>query len=132
MRILSGLLLLSSVWPWAGPAVAQRVRDQESSVNSLFGGHRELAASPWRVRLLPGQGQFVFTMYGCPGELDRLGPALADFPDTVSAVFELPLEQQRTLGERNSWDLVGYIRSLRDSETTAEAVLGRPAGGATP
>ncbi len=66
------------------------------------------------------------------GELERLGPALADFPETVAAVFELPLEQQRTLGERNSWDLVGYIRSLRDAETTAEAVLGRPAGGATP
>ena len=66
------------------------------------------------------------------GELERLGPALADFPATVSAVFELPREDQRELGERNSWDLVAYIRSLRTSETTAEAVLGRPTGGATP
>jgi cytochrome c oxidase cbb3-type subunit 2 len=67
-----------------------------------------------------------------PGELERLGPALADFPETVSAVFELSGEEQRKLGERNSWDLVAYIRSLRQTETTADAVLGRPAQGATP
>ena len=67
-----------------------------------------------------------------PGELERLQPALADFPETVSAVFELSADQQATLGVRNSWDLVAYIRSLLRQETTADAVLGRPAEGATP
>jgi cytochrome c oxidase cbb3-type subunit 2 len=65
-------------------------------------------------------------------ELERLQPALADFPETVSAVFELSGDEQQKLGERNSWDLVAYIRSLRQTETTAAAVLGTPAEGATP
>jgi hypothetical protein len=67
-----------------------------------------------------------------PGELERLAPALTDFPDSVAAVFEMPSDEQRNLGLRNSWDLVAYIRSLRLSETTADAVLGRPVEGATP
>jgi cytochrome c oxidase cbb3-type subunit 2 len=67
-----------------------------------------------------------------PGELDRLQPALADFPQTVSAVFDLSNGEQQKLGVRNSWDLVAYIRSLRQTETTAAAVLGTPAEGATP
>ena len=67
-----------------------------------------------------------------PGELERLTPALADFPASASGVFELSSDGQRQLGLRNSWDLVAYIRSLRLSETTADAVLGRPVEGATP
>jgi mono/diheme cytochrome c family protein len=67
-----------------------------------------------------------------PGELEQLAPALADFPETVSTVFALSSDEQRSLGLRNSWDLVAYIRSLRLSETTAEAVLGRPVEGASP
>jgi len=67
-----------------------------------------------------------------PGELDRLQPALADFPQTVSAVFDLSNGEQQKLGVRNSWDLVAYIRSLRQTETTAAAVLGTPAEGANP
>ena len=67
-----------------------------------------------------------------PGEMETLSPALGDFPETVSAVFELSADQQATLGVRNSWDLVAYIRSLLRQETTADAVLGRPAEGATP
>jgi cytochrome c oxidase cbb3-type subunit 2 len=65
-----------------------------------------------------------------PGELEQLAPALTDFPDTVSAVFAMSSDEQRDLGLRNSWDLVAYIRSLRLSETTAEAVLGRSVEGA--
>ena len=66
-----------------------------------------------------------------PGELERLAPALADFPDSVSTLFAMSGDEQRDLGLRNSWDLVAYIRSLRLSETTAEAVLGPMGEGAT-
>jgi hypothetical protein len=34
--------------------------------------HESLAQGPWNVTLLPGQPGFVFTMYGCPGELEKL------------------------------------------------------------
>ena len=46
--------------------------------------------------------------------------------------FEMSGDQQQRLGVRNSWDLVAYIRSLRQDDTTAAAVLGTPAEGATP
>jgi len=59
-------------------------------------------------------------------ELQRLSPALSDFPETVAGVFELTPDQQREIGVRNSWDLVSYIRSLQTKETTAAAVLGAP------
>ncbi len=37
-----------------------------------FPRYRALAEGAQRVQLLPGQGHFVFTMYGVPGELERL------------------------------------------------------------
>jgi uncharacterized integral membrane protein len=37
-----------------------------------FPSETQLAAGPWRVRLLPGQKHFVFTSYGVPGELGAL------------------------------------------------------------
>ena len=67
-----------------------------------------------------------------PGELESLQGALADFPETTSSVFELPADRQAQLGVRNSWDLVAYIRSLLQNETTAAAVLGSQDEGATP
>jgi mono/diheme cytochrome c family protein len=65
------------------------------------------------------------------GELERLAPALLDFRDSAAEIYELSADEQRRLGVRNSWDLVAYIRSLRQTETTAAAVLGRSIEGAT-
>lgn len=42
-----------------------------------FPNHARLAAGPWQVRLLPGHREFVFTMYGTPGELDKLRELVA-------------------------------------------------------
>ena len=39
---------------------------------AAFPDHAALDKGPWHVTLLPGQPGFVFTMYGCPGELDKL------------------------------------------------------------
>lgn len=34
--------------------------------------YAKLAHDVWQVRLLPGHNEFVFTMYGCPGQLEPL------------------------------------------------------------
>lgn len=59
-----------------------------------------------------------------PGELDALMPMLDDFPATAGEMAGMGAEEQTRLAERNSWDLVAYILSLRQVTTTAEAVLG--------
>jgi len=54
-----------------------------------------------------------------------LAAVLEDFPATSADLFEGMSESERLeLARRNSWDLVAYIRSLRQSTTTAQAVLG--------
>ncbi len=58
------------------------------------------------------------------GELERLGGVLGDFPETLEEVTNLSSAEQQRLAERNSWDLVAYILSLRQTRTTATAVLG--------
>ena len=51
--------------------------------------------------------------------------ALADFPATTKEVFEtMPEAERRDLIQRNSWDLVAFILSLRNNTTTAAAVIG--------
>src|SRR5882672_4525753 len=37
-----------------------------------FPDYKMLAKGPWQPRLLPGQREFVFTMYGAPNELESL------------------------------------------------------------
>lgn len=37
-----------------------------------FPEHRELIAGPTQIRLLPGMDQFVFTLYGAPGDLSSV------------------------------------------------------------
>ncbi len=54
--ILFGAAVLLSSVAWAG----------------AFPDHAALEKSSWKVTLLPGQPGFVFTMYGCPGDLDKL------------------------------------------------------------
>jgi cytochrome c oxidase cbb3-type subunit 2 len=58
------------------------------------------------------------------GEAAGLEPALADFPASGPALSALPPAAAAELGERNSWDLVAYILSLRRPTSTAGAVLG--------
>ena len=59
-----------------------------------------------------------------PDEFGRLQSVAGQFPATVDEVFAMTEAERATLGGRNSWDLVGYILSLRNPTTTAEAVLG--------
>lgn len=72
---------------------------------------------------------------GLTGDLDeqeraRLAAVLDDFPATADAVFaEMGEPERLELAERNSWDLVAYILSLRTSTSTAAAVLGPNVAG---
>ena len=49
---------------------------------------------------------------------------LDEFPANFDAMDELDRARFSALIERNSWDLVAYILSLRESTSTAAAVLG--------
>ncbi len=67
---------------------------------------------------------------GLTDELTGLAPYVAQFPADGDAVFSAMSESERlALAERNSWDLVAYILSLRTTVNTAPAVLGSPADG---
>jgi len=58
-------------------------------------------------------------------ETETLQGILDQFPADGAAVFSNMGESERLeLAQRNSWDLVAYILSLRDQTTTAAAVLG--------
>ena len=62
-------------------------------------------------------------------EFESLQPALADFPADPDAVYsKMSAPERLALADRNSWDLVAYILSLRTRVTTAGAVLGDRAG----
>jgi cytochrome c oxidase cbb3-type subunit 2 len=59
------------------------------------------------------------------GESEALQGILDQFPADGTAVFSDMGESERLeLAQRNSWDLVAYILSLRNRTTTAAAVLG--------
>ena len=47
------------------------------AAESMTSSYHTLAAGPWQVRLLPGREEFTFTMYGHPGELERLKELVA-------------------------------------------------------
>lgn len=59
-----------------------------------------------------------------PGETDTLRAHLEAFPSSPADVAALSGSATAELAERNSWDLVAYIESLRTPTTTARAVLG--------
>lgn len=60
-----------------------------------------------------------------PQEANRLAAVAGDFPADGNSVFSEMSDGERSeLAERNSWDLVAYIMSLRRPTTTAAAVLG--------
>lgn len=50
------------------------------------------------------------------GEAQKLAPILKQFPKTATEVFtEMDDKQRSEAVQRNSWDLVAYVRSLRQS-----------------
>ena len=58
-------------------------------------------------------------------EVAGLEAVRGEFPADGEAIFSAMSEAERLeLAERNSWDLVAYIQSLRSRATTAPAVLG--------
>ena len=58
-------------------------------------------------------------------EIRELEGVLPQFPATASAIFgEMSDTERGELAQRNSWDLVAYILSLRQRSNTALAVLG--------
>ncbi len=60
-----------------------------------------------------------------PNEAAELAAVLDQFPAEAATIYGEMTDQDRlALAERNSWDLVAYILSLRQSGSTAEAVLG--------
>lgn len=64
-------------------------------------------------------------MYLRQGERAVLQPYLDSFPKTAAEVFaQLDESQRMQTAERNSWDLVAYVLSLKKSISTAQAVLG--------
>lgn len=54
------------------------------AAQAFFPGYQQLSGGPLQVRLLPGQSNVVFTMYGTPGNLDQL-------KELVSIMKEQPL-----------------------------------------
>jgi mono/diheme cytochrome c family protein len=58
------------------------------------------------------------------GELAALEPLLKDFPASGEEVLALAPAAAAEVAERNSWDLVAYVISLRRPTSTAAAVLG--------
>lgn len=90
------------------------------SVMPAFGGETLAAVS--------GDGFAGADDYLSADELAALAPALEEFPAEAVAIFNTMSEGERLqLAERNSWDLVAYILSLRTRSRAAEAVLGATA-----
>lgn len=56
-----------------------------------------------------------------PGELERLGDSLKDFPAEAAALDKLGDKEREELAERNSWDLVAFVMSLRKTPAAAAA-----------
>jgi len=62
------------------------------------------------------------------GSVAPIGALLDDFP-SGEAMASVDAGELGRLSERNSWDLVSYILSLRRESSTAAAVLGTPGPG---
>jgi len=58
-------------------------------------------------------------------EFEQLLTVVDQFPATADVLYtDMSQPERRELGVRNSWDLVSYIMSLRQTITTRDAVLG--------
>ncbi len=62
-----------------------------------------------------------------PSDVEGLQEYLSQFPATGAQVFgEMSEAERHAQGVKNSWDLVAFVRSLRQERSTREAVLGTP------
>jgi mono/diheme cytochrome c family protein len=77
------------------------------------------------ILALAAQESFESSTESLPqADVDRLREVIDQFPATAGEAFEMSDSDRLELGQRNSWDLVSYILSLRTSQTTAEALFG--------
>jgi len=87
------------------------------SIMPSFGGDTLAAVTADGFQAISGNVENV--------EAQSLSAVADQFPADATALFSDMSEAERLgLAERNSWDLVAYILSLRTSTSTAEAVLG--------
>lgn len=72
------------LWPWAarlGVLLLLLAGPPAPAATAPFPEWERKAAEAWAVRLLPGHREFVFTMYGAPGELEPLRQLVAVMKD---------------------------------------------------
>ncbi len=71
------------------------------------------------ARAFIGMDQFVDA-----AEWEALQPLIAELPPDGRRVSAMSVSERLDLAQKNSWDLVAYILSLRTETATTEAVLG--------
>jgi hypothetical protein len=80
--LLTATTLLDAEESRAGADAQSPIRDPVQSASTLsFPNFADLANGPQQIRLLPGQREFVFSMYGAPGELEPLKQLVAVMRD---------------------------------------------------
>lgn len=95
-------------------------RTFHTGLRSIMPAYNVTTLATTNIETLNTQKRFML-----PGEEQTLEAVLDAFPATPAEVFSAMSESQREqLGVRNSWDLVAYIRSLRQDASTRQAVLG--------
>lgn len=90
--------------------------DPEDIYRTFHTGLRSIMPSYGGVTLASANRQTFEsqTAFLKEGEAERLEPLLEQFPESASEVFTgLDDKQRQELVERNSWDLVAYVLSLR-------------------
>lgn len=71
-HVLFGVVMISALLEAASTRAAVAEQRVPPSTNVAWPDFRALAAGPRQVRLLTGQREFVFSMYGTPGALEPL------------------------------------------------------------
>jgi hypothetical protein len=80
--LITATTLLNAEESRAGADAQTPIRDPVQSASALsFPNFVDLANGPQQIRLLPGQREFVFSMYGAPGELEPLKQLVAVMRD---------------------------------------------------
>ena len=80
--LITATTLLDAEESRAGADAQSPIRDSVQSASTLsFPNFVDLANGPQQIRLLPGQREFVFSMYGAPGELEPLKQLVAVMRD---------------------------------------------------
>ena len=80
--LITATILLDAEESRAEADAPSPIRDSVQSASTLsFPNFADLANGPQQIRLLPGQREFVFSMYGAPGELEPLKQLVAVMRD---------------------------------------------------